>query len=74
MDAWTRKEHFNLLKLHEAEIPCPEPILYEKNVLLMRMIGSYSRPTSAGSIGRYGTCQISLFLSISACIPLLIAS
>ena len=41
---WTRKEHFNLLKLYEAEIPCPEPILYEKNVLVMRMIGDGDMP------------------------------
>ncbi|KAK8819023.1 hypothetical protein WA538_001603, partial [Blastocystis sp. DL] len=47
VDAWTRKEHFNLLKLHEAEIPCPEPILYEKNVLLMRMIGDGDTPAPA---------------------------
>ena len=41
---WTRKEHFNLLKLFEAGIPCPEPILYDKNVLLMRMIGDHGHP------------------------------
>lgn len=41
---WTRKEHFNLLKLFEAGIPCPEPVLYDKNVLLMRMIGDRGQP------------------------------
>ena len=40
---WTRKEHFNLLKLFEAGIPCPEPILYDKNVLLMQAIEESDR-------------------------------
>ena len=44
VNEWTRKEHYNLLKLYEAEIPCPEPILYEKNVLVMRMIGDGDIP------------------------------
>ena len=44
VNEWTRKEHFNLLKLYEAEIPCPQPILYEKNVLVMTMIGEGDMP------------------------------
>ena len=42
--------------------------------LLIRTIGSYFRPMSAGSIGRYGTSQIVLWCSCIACTPLLMAS
>ena len=42
--------------------------------LLMRMMGSYSRPTSAGSMGRYGISQYGDFDSRMYSWPLLIAS
>ena len=38
-EEWARKEFNNLNTLVEGLIPCPEPILCIKNVLLMRMIG-----------------------------------
>src|SRR5487761_569255 len=42
--------------------------------LLTRMIASYVRPTSCGSIGRDGTSQASVVDAASASIPFLIAS
>lgn len=47
VNEWTRKEHFHLLKMYEAGIPCPRPILYQKNVLLMTMIGEGDQPALA---------------------------
>lgn len=36
---WAEKEMRNLMRLHKAEIPCPEPLLLKNNVLLMSFIG-----------------------------------
>ena len=38
-EEWARKEFNNLNVLMEGLLPCPEPILCTKNILLMRMIG-----------------------------------
>ena len=35
---WAKKEFKNLMRVHE-EVPCPEPIAVEKNVMVMSFIG-----------------------------------
>ncbi|MBQ3620915.1 MAG: hypothetical protein II940_04505 [Methanosarcinaceae archaeon] len=42
--AWTRKEYQNLLRVRRADIPAPEPLLAERNILLMEFIGENGRP------------------------------
>lgn len=37
---WAEKEYHNLRRLHQAKIPCPEPILIKKHVLVMSLIGA----------------------------------
>lgn len=37
---WAEKEYHNLRRLHQAKIPCPEPILIKKHVLVMSLIGT----------------------------------
>ena len=38
-EEWAHKEFVNLTLLKEAGLPCPQPITWEKNVLVMSMIG-----------------------------------
>ncbi len=42
--AWVRKEFANLDRFFSAEIPCPQPIAFDSNVLLMEMISCSSKP------------------------------
>ena len=42
--AWTRKEYQNLLRVRRADIPAPEPLMTERNILLMEFIGENARP------------------------------
>ncbi|ABN58420.1 MULTISPECIES: serine protein kinase RIO [Methanoculleus] len=37
--AWTKKEFSNLARAHEAEIPAPEPLAFDRNILLMEFLG-----------------------------------
>jgi len=39
MYAWCEKEFSNLVKARKAGVPCPKPIKFSKNVLLMEFIG-----------------------------------
>jgi RIO kinase 1 len=41
---WAEKEMRNLTRLHNAGIPCPEPILLRSHVLLMGFIGTDGWP------------------------------
>ncbi|GFS17685.1 serine/threonine-protein kinase RIO1-like [Elysia marginata] len=41
---WAEKEMRNLMRMHKAGIPCPEPILLKNNVLLMDFIGEDGVP------------------------------
>ncbi|CAM9984892.1 unnamed protein product [Ectocarpus fasciculatus] len=36
---WAKKEHRNLLRLHRAGIPCPEPIKQREHTLVLSFIG-----------------------------------
>ncbi|MDN7011758.1 serine protein kinase RIO [Methanoculleus sp. FWC-SCC3] len=37
--AWTKKEFSNLARAHEAGIPAPEPLAFDRNILLMEFLG-----------------------------------
>ncbi len=37
--AWTKKEFSNLARAHEAGIPVPEPLAFDRNILLMTFLG-----------------------------------
>ena len=37
--AWTKKEYSNLARAHEAGIPVPEPLAFDRNILLMQFLG-----------------------------------
>jgi len=41
---WTEREYMNLQRLHRAGLPCPTPIQYKRNVLLMSMIEDETGP------------------------------
>eukprot|EP00096_Caligus_rogercresseyi_P013960 TRINITY_DN6522_c0_g1_i1.p1 TRINITY_DN6522_c0_g1~~TRINITY_DN6522_c0_g1_i1.p1 ORF type:complete len:379 (+),score=113.49 TRINITY_DN6522_c0_g1_i1:661-1797(+) len=41
---WAEKEMRNLIRIHSAGIPCPEPLLLRSHVLLMSFIGSEGWP------------------------------
>ncbi len=38
-EIWAEKEYRNLARLHEAEIPAPRPVAFEKNVVVMTFVG-----------------------------------
>jgi RIO kinase 1 len=42
--AWTRKEYSNLARAKEAGIPVPEPLVWDRNILVMSFIGEGERP------------------------------
>jgi len=42
--AWTRKEYSNLSRAHDAGLPVPEPIAFDRNILIMSFIGSKGVP------------------------------
>lgn len=41
---WAEKEMRNLIRLHQAGIPCPEPIILRSHVLVMQFIGTSGWP------------------------------
>ncbi|MEM2088916.1 MAG: serine protein kinase RIO [Thermoproteota archaeon] len=43
VQTWARKEYANLTEMHKAGLPVPEPILVQKNVLVMTFIGEHGR-------------------------------
>ncbi len=42
--AWTRKEFSNLARAREAGIPCPEPLVWDRNILIMSYLGEGEIP------------------------------
>ena len=42
--AWTKKEFSNLARAHEAGIPTPEPLAFDRNILLMEFLGEDEIP------------------------------
>ncbi len=42
--AWTRKEFSNLARTHDAGIPAPEPLAFDRNILLMTFLGEGEVP------------------------------
>ena len=42
--AWTKKEYSNLARAHEAQIPVPEPLAFDRNILLMGFLGQDEVP------------------------------
>ena len=40
---WTQKEYRNYLRIFRAGIPCPEPLFFSSNILVMTLIGSNGR-------------------------------
>nr|WP_300998849.1 serine protein kinase RIO [Methanoculleus sp.] len=42
--AWTKKEFSNLARAHDAEIPVPEPLAFDRNILLMTFLGEDEVP------------------------------
>ncbi|KDE54532.1 serine protein kinase RIO [Methanoculleus sp. MH98A] len=42
--AWTKKEFSNLARAHEAGIPAPEPLAFDRNILLMEFLGEDEMP------------------------------
>ncbi len=44
ISAWTRREHTILRRLQSAQVRCPGPLGYHRNVLVMEFIGSGGSP------------------------------
>ncbi|WAC05038.1 MAG: serine protein kinase RIO [Methanoregula sp.] len=42
--AWTKKEFSNLVRARDAGIPVPEPLVWDRNLLVMSFIGEGERP------------------------------
>ncbi|HQD26538.1 MULTISPECIES: serine protein kinase RIO [Methanoculleus] len=42
--AWTKKEYSNLARAYEVGIPVPEPLAFDRNILLMRFLGEDELP------------------------------
>ncbi len=42
--AWTKKEFSNLSRAHDAGIPVPEPLVFDRNILLMEFLGEDEVP------------------------------
>jgi RIO kinase 1 len=42
--AWTKKEFANLARARDAGIPVPEPLVWDRNILIMSFIGKDERP------------------------------
>jgi RIO kinase 1 len=42
--AWTKKEYSNLVRAREADILCPEPFAFERNILIMEFLGKNGVP------------------------------
>jgi len=42
--AWTKKEFANLARAKEAGLPVPEPLVFDRNILIMTFLGENERP------------------------------
>ena len=42
--AWTKKEYANLTRARDADIPVPEPLVWDRNILIMSFLGKDERP------------------------------
>ena len=42
--AWTKKEYSNLARARDAGIPVPEPLVWDRNILIMSFVGKDERP------------------------------
>lgn len=42
--AWTKKEYSNLARAHDTGIPVPEPLAFDRNILLMEFLGEEEIP------------------------------
>jgi RIO kinase 1 len=42
--AWTKKEYANLARARDAGIPVPEPLVWDRNILIMSFLGKNERP------------------------------
>lgn len=42
--AWTKKEYSNLTRAYEAGIPVPEPLAFDRNILIMEFLGEGEVP------------------------------
>ncbi|HJJ99465.1 MAG TPA: serine protein kinase RIO [Methanocorpusculum sp.] len=42
--AWTKKEYSNLARTREAGIPCPKPLAFDRNILIMEFLGESGIP------------------------------
>nr|WP_245249646.1 serine protein kinase RIO [Methanolinea mesophila] len=38
---WTRKEFANLARAHEVGLPVPEPLVWDRNILIMQFLGDH---------------------------------
>jgi RIO kinase 1 len=41
---WTRKEFSNLKRAHDAGLPVPLPLVWDRNILIMEFLGEHERP------------------------------
>ncbi|MEG3056049.1 MAG: RIO1 family regulatory kinase/ATPase [Methanoculleus sp.] len=44
MFAWTKKEYSNLSRAHDIGLPVPEPLAFDRNILLMEFLGEEEAP------------------------------
>lgn len=42
--AWTKKEYSNLMRAYDAGIRCPKPLYFDRNILIMEMMGEGEIP------------------------------
>ena len=42
--AWTKKEYSNLARARDAGVPVPEPLAFDRNILLMEFLGEEDAP------------------------------
>ncbi|HJK00865.1 MAG TPA: serine protein kinase RIO [Methanocorpusculum sp.] len=42
--SWTKKEYSNLSRCRDAGIPCPKPIAFDRNILIMEFLGEKGIP------------------------------
>jgi RIO kinase 1 len=42
--AWTKKEFSNLMRAREAGVPVPEPLVWDRNILVMEFLGDGESP------------------------------
>ena len=42
--AWTKKEYSNLSRAHDIGLPVPEPLAFDRNILLMEFLGEEEAP------------------------------